>query len=183
MGEKVMMTDTLGRAQLISPRTIHEQEGSTSFDVVNSFLDTAPVDLENMARALGLKINMSAEFPNGESGRISKNPQNPGEYLIDVNRHHSENRKRFTLAHEISHYLLHRDKIGNGITDNAMYRSSLGDFAETEANKLAAKLILPSHLVRIYWTAGIKSLPQLCAAFVVSEGALRIRLKELGLGA
>jgi Zn-dependent peptidase ImmA (M78 family) len=34
---------------------------------------------------------------------------------------HHPNRQRFTLAHEIAHYVLHRDLVENGIVDDTMY--------------------------------------------------------------
>ena len=110
-------------------------------------------------------------------------PTPPQRYSIEVNGAHSHARQRFTLAHEIAHYLLHRDQIGDGITDDALYRSGLGDYIETEANRLAAELTMPAKLVRTYWRAGIRNLAQLCKNFEVSEAALRIRLKQLRLDA
>jgi hypothetical protein len=44
----------------------------SSFDVVASFLDEAPVDLTSMAKALGLSVDMHANLPEGASGRITK---------------------------------------------------------------------------------------------------------------
>ena len=78
---------------------------------------------------------------------------------------------------------MHRVQIGDGITDDALYRSGLADYIETEANKMAAELIMPTQLVRTFWRAGIRSLAQLCTAFEVSEAALRIRLKQPRLDA
>ena len=153
----------------------------TSFDIISAFLASAPVNLEGMAEALGLTVDTNADLPDDASGRISRMPANPLQYKIEVNHRHSSRRKRFTLAHEISHYLLHRDQIGDGVTDSAMYRSRLSDYIETEANRLAAELIMPANLLRPVWRAGFRSLVDLCNRFDVSEEALRIRLKQLRL--
>ncbi len=154
----------------------------TSFDVVNSFLESAPVDLEGMAQALGIVVDMNANFEDDDvSGRICRVDSDPSKYRIDVNQRHSKRRKRFTLAHEISHYLLHRDQIGDGVTDTAMYRSRLNNYMESEANRLAAQLIMPSNLLRPVWRAGFRTIADLCNRFEVSEDALRIRLKQLRL--
>jgi hypothetical protein len=147
-----------------------------------SFFHSAPVDLQGMADALGLSVNMSARLPMDVSGSITRRASGKAGYHIDINAAHSINRKRFTLAHEIAHYLLHRDLIGDGIEDNGLYRSRLSDFIEIQANKLAAQMVMPAPLVREVYRV-VKSLAGLTAAFQVSEEAMRIRLKELRLAA
>lgn len=153
----------------------------TSFDIIRGFLDSAPVDLLKMASALGLRVDLHAHFPNNESGRIKRIGAGHDLYEIEINGKHSDYRKRFTLAHEISHYILHREQIGDGITDDALYRSGLSHHIETEANKFAAELIMPAQLVRTLYRAGVRSLNQLGETLGVSEEALRIRLKQLRL--
>jgi Zn-dependent peptidase ImmA (M78 family) len=156
--------------------------GKTSFDIVSPYLESAPVDLDSMAQALGLRVFDVDTFHQDEAGRISRIfDDDQILYVVEINSRHSENRKRFTLAHEISHYLLHRDKIGDGITDTALYRSKLGDYIETEANRLAAELLMPRLLVRTFFKSGIQSLSELCKMFKVSEEAMRIRLSQLRL--
>lgn len=86
-----------------------------------------------------------------------------------------------TLAHEISHYLLHREFIGDAIEDNALYRSALGDRIEIEANQQAARMLMPAALVRGVYNAGLRSLIGLAFAFQVSGEAMKIRLERLGL--
>ncbi len=157
-------------------------ETRTTFDIVIPFLEFAPVNLLGMAQALALQVNMDAVLSEDVSGSIRKAP-NTDRYLIDVNVAHSPRRKRFTLAHEISHFLLHKDQIGDGIEDNALYRSRLGGFMETQANAMAAELLMPAKLLRTLWRAGFRSIHQLSDKFEVSEEALRIRLKQLRLGA
>ena len=158
--------------------------GETSFDIVSPFLESAPVNLDGVAEALGLLIFEVDTFQHDESGRIKRIfDSDKILYVIEINNHHSENRRRFTLAHEISHYLLHRDKIGDGVTDDTLYRSRLGDIIETEANRLAAQLLMPRMLVRTLFRSGMRSLSDLCKMFKVSEAAMRIRLKQLRLDA
>jgi Zn-dependent peptidase ImmA (M78 family) len=133
-----------------------------------------------MADALGLSVNMNASLSPEVSGRIIRGGHAASGYHIDVNAAHSSNRKRFTLAHEIAHFLLHRELIGDGIEDNGLYRSRLSDFIEVEANKMAAQMLMPAAMVREVYRA-VRSLVGLTGAFQVSEDAMRIRLKELRL--
>jgi hypothetical protein len=82
-------------------------------------------------------------LPAHVSGRLARIVDASGRtsFSIDVNGRHSDARRRFTLAQEIAHFLLHRDLMRDGIVDNAMYRSGLPDPIETEANRLAAELL------------------------------------------
>ncbi len=150
--------------------------------VAAPFLREAPVDLLAMARALGLTVQMDARMSADLSGRIRRGGDGPAGTHIEVNGAHSFNRRRFTLAHEIAHFLLHRDLIGDGIDDTALYRSRLSDQTEVEANQLAAQILMPAALVRDIYRAGARSVAGLSAMFQVSEEAMRIRLGQLRLG-
>lgn len=144
----------------------------------------APVDVNELARKLGLRVHHTLSLPETVSGAI-KREQARGEepiFRIFVNANDHRRRQRFTLAHEIAHYVLHRDMIGDGITDDAMYRSSLGDDYERQANRMAASILMPAQLVRQYYRGGMISLAPLAEMFDVSSDAIRIRLKELGFG-
>jgi Zn-dependent peptidase ImmA (M78 family) len=118
----------------------------------------------------------------GVSGQIAREG---GRYIIRVNRNEARERQRFTIAHELAHYLLHRDVIDgspDGITDNVLYRSGASESIEYEANRLAAELIMPMGLIEkrlkedfggLVTEATIESL---AASFQVSKSAMEIRL-------
>ncbi len=82
------------------------------------------------------------------SGEIHPHEEAEAGFIIRINRHEVRARQRFTLTHEISHYLLHKDKIENGIEDNALYRSNFSNTLEAQANRLAADLIMPWHILK-----------------------------------
>jgi len=105
----------------------------------------------------------------------------PSGFTIYVNAEDNPRRQRFTIAHEIAHYVLHRDLIGDGITDDALYRSPLGEWYERQANKMAADILMPPQLVRSLYAQGMTSVTKIAAEFDVSVEAMRIRLDELGL--
>ncbi|MER8806065.1 ImmA/IrrE family metallo-endopeptidase [Mesorhizobium australicum] len=103
------------------------------------------------------------------------------EPVITVNKTHPRSRQRFTIAHEIAHFVLHRDLIGDGIIDNALYRDDrIGDARERQANRYAASLLMPMSLVKKAWRDGIRSAPGLASAFGVSPAVADIRWRELG---
>jgi hypothetical protein len=149
-------------------------------DTIRAHQENAPVKLSALAKALGVSLK-AATLPAGISGEIRPDPDSPGNVVIRVNRHDSDKRQRFTVAHEIAHFLLHRDQIGNGIKDDVLYRSSLSDRREAEANRLAADLLMPEHLIA-NWLERARLLRvenveiYLAEQFEVSEASMKIRL-------
>ncbi len=112
-----------------------------------------------------------------------------GSAAIAVNSEHSLARQRFTLAHELGHYLLHANK-QHVFVDAPFYRdrtSSLGtEKLEVEANAFASALLMPEMLIR----EDVKSpvdplneaqLQRLAHRYEVSIQALVYRLMRLGL--
>lgn len=141
-----------------------------------------PVSVKKIADELGLKV-LAATLPAGVSGEIR--PED-GAFAVRVNRHDSKVRQRFTVAHEIAHYLLHRKYIGSGISDDALYRSSLSDAREAQANRLAADILMPEKQVRCIYSvemhrSGQDLVYSMAKRFQVSEAAMRIRLDQLQL--
>ena len=152
--------------------------------LIRTFQQDAPVDLDGLASALGVKVQGTTDLPEGISGKIFPDRENGGtaDYCIQINMGDPFARRRFTLAHELAHFILHRDLIGTGITDNELYRSGLPDQREFEANRLAADILMPSHLIFRYRDNGVRSVEALAARFKVSAAAMRIRMQELLLG-
>lgn len=136
-----------------------------------------PVDVYLIAQRLGLEI---IERPLGEeiSGILRRDPESgsPAIYQILVNANHHPNRKRFTIAHEIAHYVLHRDLISDEIRDDALYRSNLSDEYERQANRMAANILMPAHLINELKHKGVTKSDELARAFGVSREAMAIRL-------
>jgi Zn-dependent peptidase ImmA (M78 family) len=150
--------------------------------IIKSRQVSAPIDITAIATALGLSVYDDTPLDNGVSGMIirEQSPDNPSGYRININPRDSYRRQRFTIAHECAHYLLHREKIGDGITDNAMYRSDVMTSAEEfEANNLAADLIMPRNLVLQHYKQGTETYSEMADLFDVSVPAMRVRLRYL----
>lgn len=149
------------------------------FEIAMSFLDRVPVDLDRMAAALGASVTYDRNMSPRVSGHIRKSGQG---YEIAVNAADAAPRQRFTLAHEIAHLLLHRERLDQaGIEDDRMYRSAMSDGVERQANFLAAQLLMPENLLRFACDAGVTDISRMARTFKVSDAAMRIRLSELGL--
>lgn len=141
--------------------------------IIRAHQQSAPVQVVPIAEALGLRVQR-ATFPQGDiSGLIRKED---GGYTIYVNKSHGLNRRRFTIAHEIAHFVLHRDAIGDGLVDDALYRSGLSSRMEAEANGLAADILMPWHLL-VDEDLEENTVLEIAKKYQVSKAAMAIRLK------
>lgn len=157
-------------------------------DLVEKYQSTAPVDVEGLIRAVGVHLDKEASLHPEISGQIGLNKN--GTYEIAVNKNDFYYRSRFTMAHELGHYILHRDLLADGTDDTKAYRSTpdgefynrnIKPFHETEANQFAANLLMPPSLVRREWVACGDDVAAMAKKFAVSKEAMNYRLKNLGL--
>lgn len=152
-------------------------------------VDKAPIPVELVARRLGLSVKPS-DFTDDISGVLVIED---GRGAIGYNKHQPKVRQRFTIAHEIGHYQLHKDKLPLFVDKgySALYRnsdSSTGEVRrEREANAFAAALLMPKQLLikeiegHSFDLGNDSSLDELSKLFGVSTQAMAIRLSNLGL--
>ncbi len=119
----------------------------------------------------------------GKSGVL-----NFSEPSITVNRSDSENKKRFTTAHELGHFMLHKGKASDKMKKGEQLFRGLIHYAtaeeqkmEEEANYFAANLLVPEHLFLNYYERGA-TIEQLALIFVVSQEVIARRIYELHRG-
>jgi Zn-dependent peptidase ImmA (M78 family) len=139
-----------------------------------------PTDLMGLASTLGIKIRY--EDMGDKAGKIEliRHPGGEKEFVITINDEHAETRQRFTLAHEIAHFIKHRKQLEAGnIVDNAMYRSLLPEPMEWEANRYAAQLLMPLSAMQKVWREGYRTPADFAVRMGVSEQAAEIRLQQL----
>jgi Zn-dependent peptidase ImmA (M78 family) len=136
-----------------------------------------PIDVKKMADDLGVKIWELTDMPPDASGKLFPDRRSTSGFSIGVNRHDSYTRKRFSIAHELAHFLLHRSEVQDGIIDDTFYRSEhLSGAQETEANKFAADILMPYDLINSMAQRGITDVDELAKTFGVSTQAMSIRL-------
>jgi hypothetical protein len=146
---------------------------------ISILLNHTPVPIGEVASALGLDV-ISVTLPSDISGLIRKISPNEERYEIQVNNTDVPVRQRFTVAHEVAHFLIHRHMIGtDGITDSILYRSKLSDRNEAEANRLAAAMLLPWDKVREWHQVRYGCAPQ---AHNLDEIAKAFRVSGLAVG-
>lgn len=113
-----------------------------------------------------------------------------GQALIAVNAAHSERRQRFSIAHEIGHLILHSNNEHLNVDryEKQLFTRADGvrNLDEMEANEFAAILLMPEDLLTKDFDILFENGPDniisgLADKYQVSEAALTIRLKNLGL--
>ena len=137
----------------------------------------APVNLQAIANDLGVNI-LHADLGEDIAGVVRKDLMFGGSsgYLILVNSRDGTNRQRFTIAHELAHFLLHKEYIGDGIKENALYRSNLSNSMERQANRLAANILMPRILVDKLMSQYKGDITLVAKKLQVSQEALKILL-------
>jgi Zn-dependent peptidase ImmA (M78 family) len=143
-------------------------------NIIKRFQYKTPVDVVAIANEFGIEIFTSDFGGQPYAGKIEKKD---GKYFIYVNVKDPYKRQRFTIAHELAHFILHKHLFENrALIDNELYRSGLNNEYETEANKLAADILMPWHLINSAMNENIRTIPELAKRFQVSDSAMAIRL-------
>ena len=137
-------------------------------------LPEKPVSTFNLAKSFGISA-MRASMPIGISGAIRRDED--GKYTIFASDTEPRERRRFTYAHELAHYFLHKDKIGDGVNENMLFRGNhLSNNDEIEANRIAAEILMPKRCLDELTKSGNMSVTQLALIFEVSQEAMLVRL-------
>lgn len=155
-------------------------------------IKNVPVPVEQLAAKLGMRI-LREPLDADVSGLLVTNSSGA---VIIANEDDPPVRQRFTIAHEIGHFVLkhqfeegghvHVDR-GNYISQRGTRASQGVDPREIEANWFAASLLMPEELVREQ-VAQLKAsvlfdqhVDVLSSKFNVSSQAMTIRLQHLRL--
>lgn len=119
---------------------------------------TLPIDLDLVRKMLpdmplgrGAMIKEPADLTwNSSEGALVRNSDNHAEWAIFVNPKAKPERRRFTLAHEIGHFVLHRAAQARFTCDkdSVYFGNSIHKQIEREANDFAANLLMPGNLLR-----------------------------------
>lgn len=140
-----------------------------------------PVDPVRIANDLGIKV-FDDDLADDVSGAIVKNAMSGP--VILVNRSDASNRRRFTCAHELGHFIKHSTERNDNdfeYVDLRGPRAAQGfDDEEIYANEFAGCLLMPMPMFEELYNNGA-DVPELSYLFKVSSDAVIIRLKNLDL--
>lgn len=133
-----------------------------------------PVDVRRIAAGMGIRVE-ATYLKDGVSGMIRSRP--PEVPVIYVDESEIETRQRFTIAHELGHYV---ERINNGQTDFAFIdeRGTKYDLHEFYADEFAGNLLMPAEEIERL-QRNYKSNIEMAAYFGVSPAAMTTRLKRL----
>lgn len=132
-----------------------------------------PVEVDDLARSLGVDEIVHATGII-EDGRLERRS---GHVRVVLSARGSEQRRRYTLAHEIGHLLLadpQRDTIARRMTSD--------DEVERFCDSFAAALLLPKELLEAEYRSrpqALKTVRRLTAQCDVSLAAATVRLNEV----
>lgn len=147
-----------------------------------------PVDPVKLANDLGVKVYNAKFGQEHLAGLLAIRGNDP---TIYVNADDHPVRKRFTVAHELGHFLLHgRGRQDDFVDVSDNFRTVVDPEAawtperrmEWEANAFASALLMNEDLVRRKWDE-IGELEGLARWFQVSKPAMTYRLDSIGIPA
>ncbi len=132
-----------------------------------------PISPEEIAGRLGLKI-VPSDSMGTKSGCLDAEHK-----VIYLNSSECNERKRFTIAHELGHFCLGH---GSSLRDTSKVNwYAVNPEHERQANQFAAELLMPAIAIKaMVEVRKVKDPVFLRQAFGVSSQALFYRLKDLG---
>ncbi|BCE02406.1 ImmA/IrrE family metallo-endopeptidase [Marinicellulosiphila megalodicopiae] len=161
----------------------HDQAEQLAIKIRNAYWDIEkfPVDPVSIGQKLGIRI-VDAVLPEDIAGALLKKiGEGP---IIMLHGKDPINRKRFTLAHELGHYVhrLERGHFDDQEIDHVDHRNQDSrkgsDEEEISANRFAASLLMPAQKVKSLCKHKV-DVYQLSEFFKVSTSAMKYRLNTL----
>lgn len=177
---------------MLSIQAFKKTEELTSNIVIDYKIKTAPIPIEEIIKKIGLNIfeyNLGDDVSGvlvitNNQGTIGYNPKD--NYL----------RQRFTMAHELGHFVMHKENAANELFvdkdflfkkfRNANTYTPLEKRQEQEANAFAAALLMPKSFIdfemdkeELSALTEVELVSELARRFKVSEVAMSYRLANL----
>lgn len=157
-------------------------------EIAEKYKGITPVPIVSIAKDLGLSIYETKDFDDSQSGSLKKEGEN---FVIYLNVNHPYTRQRFTIAHEIAHFLLHKsyfDTIAEHVSLIKQPYPALNrggavstpeeQKMELDANQLAAELLMPEETFKYVW-AHHNKIDEVANQFEVSQSAANFRASKL----
>ncbi len=155
--------------------------------IAKEIRESGRLDVITLAKRLGLAVFSMTDLKDAFKHAYIK--KDNGTFSIYVNPDQTRQRQRFSIAHEIAHYYLHREQLVlNGMIDRDSSKS-LSTTEERDADRLASRILMPDDDIKNI--LGNTTLPQdiklfqgqiedLAKRYDVSFSAMVVRLRELG---
>lgn len=138
------------------------------------FQPSIPVCPDQLAKMMGIAVEYVPLSRELCGVLLPEKHGNETHYMIVVNTRHPRERQKFSVAHELGHYWLHR-----GLEPAFMHQKNKRGRIEREANQFAAELLMPAEEVKL--AALFTDFKGLVQMFGVSKIAMQRRIEELGI--
>lgn len=165
---------------------------------VDHFEIKAPIDIDAIYKHLGITVDEHADLGNLDTVGAIRRENGQTRVTINLVNNLQEARKRFTMAHELGHGILHLQKQEEFVDGRKQMDrdASYWDSYEFEANSFAAQLLMPMTLLKkeareiidLYKSkTKAEKIPrsifveEMAEKFAVSRQAMRYRLTNTGL--
>lgn len=148
--------------------TLRQQATRKATTLLKRYCQALPVDVLTIAARLGIDVYVYP-LPPDKSGVLTLVD---GRWAVGLQSRESRVRQRFSLAHEIGHFLFDAPGVGYYLSRC----SPTGAAGERRANLFAAHLLMPASAIRPGMTS--TQVARLCQ---VSRQAAAIRLRELNI--
>ncbi len=129
-------------------------------DIIDKFYNAyngSSVDIARLIKDEKIELDENANLDNSIVGQIERLPDDS--FKISVNQNDSDEWKRFTMAHELGHFVFHKHLINGGIDDNRAYFSTdngnynnpnIKAIHEFQANVFACSVLIPKDKIHNY---------------------------------
>ena len=147
--------------------------------LVQNGVKKPPVPVEEIAQHEGFVIKYLEGEPNNFSGILHRELK-----AIGINAEHPKVRQKFSIAHELGHFLLQHPQEEESLSVND--ESAEWKVCESEANEFAGELLVPRDLLKLECN-NLKNKPigeivqAMTITFNVSRDVLIIQLSKHGL--
>lgn len=162
--------------------------------------DKIPVNIEEKIRKENIELDKYCfDLKEDILGEIKKEN---GKFKINIQARDHYYRKRFTMGHELAHFILHKEILGDGVDDgkvgDKLYRTmfrkndKITSKEEVDANRYSAKLLIPDDLANYIYSNFFKDFKKddsldidlnfldfLSKKFQVSTAVVSFRIKNL----
>jgi Zn-dependent peptidase ImmA (M78 family) len=120
-----------------------------------------------------VSVTRMSPFPTSGATQWSR-----GRWLVVLNGSEPATRQRFSLAHEVKHIIDHRFV---ELTYGQFPDAERAAMVERICDYFAGCLLMPRPWVKRLYCSGIQRLPDLAQTFGVSQAAMSVRLRQIGL--
>lgn len=144
------------------------------------------IDIIKIANLLGIKVFSTKEISMPSFIAYDKETNS---YEIYVNANEFRERQRFSIAHEIAHFIQHKEKIQEFGYVGRQNIYSLSAKEEKEADNLAGNILMPLNCIKKYLEENKidentkieeTSIKKIAKEFEVSLPVAAIRLRDMG---